>query len=64
MPKGYPSEELIERYYEAYKKDGESGIKSVLQEQQNKRAYIRSLAQKHLQKKAELQSQSKENPKK
>jgi hypothetical protein len=43
MPKGQPSPQLLQRYLEAYQKDGKAGIERVLQEQRNKKEYVANL---------------------
>lgn len=56
MGKAHPSPELLQRYFEAYQKEGEEGIRRVMREQQEKGAYVENLIRQS------LQSWKKDNP--
>lgn len=46
MPKGHPTPELLQRFFEAYQSEGEAGIMRVLQEQRDKKEYVSNLIDK------------------
>ena len=48
MQKGYPRPELLQRYLEAYRTEGEAGIRRVMREQQEKGKYVEDLIGKSL----------------
>lgn len=48
MPKGYPSPELLERYLEAYQKEGEAGIRRVLRQQRDGKDYVAGLIERSM----------------
>lgn len=50
MPKGYPSPELLQRYLEAYRTEGQDGIRRVFREQRDGREYVADLIAKHMEK--------------
>lgn len=56
MGKAHPSPELLKRYFEAYQKEGEEGIRRVMREQQEKGAYVENLIRQS------LRSWKKDNP--